>query len=407
MSEILLAFRNLRRQPLRSGIALAAIFFGVVSLLLSRGFIEWIFWAMREATIQSRLGHIQVTRRGYTTSGLSDPFAYLLPNTSSDLTKIEADPDVKIVTQRLAFQGLISHGETTVSFLAEGVEPEKDAEVSRLLHISAGDPLASNDPKGIILGQGLASNLGVQIGDPVVLLTTTATGGINAVECKVKGLFFTLSKEYDDVALRMPIDLARTLLRISGSHIWVLLLNRTENTDQVLARLQRQFPAFKSHLQLTPWYQLADFYNQTVRLYSRQMQVLTVIIALIIILSISNTMTMTVLERTGEIGTLMAFGIKRRTVLRLFVTEGLVLGLIGGTIGVLAGWSLSVVISHVGIPMPPAPGMSSGFTGQILVTPGLAFTGFLIAFVTAALASIYPAWRASRLEIVDALRHNK
>ncbi len=160
-------------------------------------------------------------------------------------------------------------------------------------------------------------------------------------------------------------------------------------------------------LQAVPWTQLADLYNKTVALFSRQVNAIKLIVAVIIVLGISNTMMMSVMERTGEIGTAMALGRTRRQVLQQFLIEGVVIGVLGGIAGLLAGWALAAVLSHVGIPMPPAPGMVLGYTAGILVTPRLAFDAFVLAVATSLAASAYPAWRASRLVIVDALRHSR
>jgi putative ABC transport system permease protein len=221
----------------------------------------------------------------------------------------------------------------------------------------------------------------------------------------VRGLAATNLKAYDDVMLRVPIATARELLRVQGAHLWVVSLQKTELTDAVTARL-RQEPALRPYA-IVPWSELADFYNKTVALFSRQVGVVKLIIAVIIVLSISNTMMMSVLERTREIGTAMALGLKRRRILRLFLLEGVLLGGVGGVIGILLGYALASAISAVGIPMPPAPGMSRGFVASILITPAIARDALLLAVSTTLIASIYPAWRASRLNIVDALRHNR
>lgn len=407
MLEARLAARNLLRQPVRSAIALSAILFGVISLVLSGGFIEWIFWAMREATVYSKLGHIQIAKAGYFSQAQEEPSAFIIPADARKLAQISSTPQVRLVTTRLAFNGLASHAETTTSFVGEGVEPENEQSVSHLLHIIKGENLSSKDPKGIILGQGLASSLGVNVGDSVILLVTLSSGGINAIEGHVRGLFFTVSKEFDDSALRIPIPLAQELLRVSGAHTWIVLLDSTEETNNVLAQLKNRIQTGKGALEIKSWNELADFYNKTVTLFSRQMTVVQLIIALIIILSIANTMTMSVIERTGEIGTLMALGNKNKQIMRLFVTEGLILGVFGGITGVMVGYALARAISYLGIPMPPAPGMTTGFTGQIRVTLWLASQALIIAIITSLLASLYPAWKASRLNIVDALRHNR
>jgi putative ABC transport system permease protein len=404
---IVLALRNLFRHRKRTAIALAAIGFGVIALLLAGGFIDWIFWGMREGAIQSRFGHIQITRPGYFTTGSADPFAYLLPDQLNEEEMIGLRPEVRIITPRLAFNGLISHGDVTIGFTGEGVDPEKEASVSQHLIITKGENLGPDDPTGLLLGAGLADNLGVTVGDIVVLLANTASGGLSGVEGPVRGLFQSASKAFDDAALRVPVDTARSLLRVSSAHSWVLLLDETEKTDEVLLHLQERFPVSESGLQFTPWYALADFYNKTVALLSRQMSVVQLIIALIIVLSISNTLVMSVLERTGETGTLMAIGVRRRRILHMFITEGLLLGVIGGLAGLAVGGLLATAISAVGIPMPPPPGMDVGFTGKILLTWPLIAGVMALAIGTTLLASLYPAWKASRLEIVNALRHNR
>ncbi len=403
--EYLNALRNVTRQYRRSLFGISAVAFGVIALLLAAGFIEWIFWASREGTIQAGLGHIHVVRPGYLSEGQADPLRFVIPQEMKERAAIEHFPTVRTLAPRLAFNGLISHGDATISFVGEGVSPSAESHVSRTLLISSGDNLSEADPKAIILGRGLAENLGVKVGDTVVLMANTPKGGLSAVECRVRGLFNTVSKAYDDSALRAPLPVAQKLLRVSGSHRWILALDDTAQTATTLPLLQAKFG--NSGLEFVPWYDLADFYRKMVDLLSMQIGVVEFIIAAIIVLSISNTMMMNVLERTAEIGTCMAIGRRRRHILAQFIYEGLTVGMIGGLLGVLVGWLLATLISLVGIPMPPPPGMSQGYTGEILITWALAAKAFALAVGTTLLASLYPAWKASRLEIVDALRHNR
>jgi putative ABC transport system permease protein len=309
---------------------------------------------------------------------------------------------IKTIAPRLAFSGLISRGDSTLSFIGDGVSPAEEALFQHGLQITSGKNLSPDEPRGIIVGAGLARNLGVAVGDTVVLLATTSEGGTNAVEVVVRGLFSTVTKAYDDAALRMPISTARELLRSQGSHVWVVLLHDTSATDETAASLARDLP----ELQITPWYKLADLYNKTKSLFTKQVRGIQLIIALIIVLSISNTMTMSVLERISEIGTSMALGVKRSRILQLFLSEGVLLGCIGGALGVVVGLGLAAVISAVGVPMPPPPGMSHGYVGEILVTRKIILECLGIAVLTTLVASVYPAWSASRKQIVDALRHN-
>jgi putative ABC transport system permease protein len=406
-----IAWRNILRQKRRTAAALAAVAFGVIALVVASSFIEWILWATRETTIHSHLGHVQVTKKGFQTDGVADPFAYILPPDLQARGILEATPQVKVMAPRLNFSGLASHGDSTVSFIGEGVQPEREQAIhsahklARSVNIVAGEDLDPSAPDGVILGEGLATNLGVKPGDQLVLLAKPRSGSINAVEVKVRGLFATISKAYDDSALRVPLGTAKTLLRVTGDHRLVLLLDQTERTPRTIAQLRQQFG--EKELEFTPWYELADFYNKTATLFAAQTAVVKLIIAIIIVLSISNTLMMSVMERTGEIGTSMALGITRSRVLAQFLSEGLLLGVLGGGIGVVLGIAATLALSAIGIPMPPPPGQSWGYTAELRLTPGIVWDAFLLAVVTTLLASLYPAWKASRLIIVDALRFNR
>ncbi len=403
--DLRLAARNLLRNRQRTLVAVGTVAFGIVAFLLAGGFIEFIFHDMRETTIHSQLGHIQIVRPGYFDKGIADPYAFLLPGQSSEQQVVEKTPGFAGLAPRLAFSGLISHDEATIAFIGEGVDPEREQGLSSSLTFVEGRNLASASEHAAILGEGLARSLGVRPGDRIVLLATAATGSASAVEVTVVGAFATTSQEYDDRALRIPIAVARKLMKVSGATAWIILLNTTDHTAAAAGHLASALDG--RAFEVVPWTALADFYNKTVVLFSKQVSVVKYIIGLLIVLTISNTQMMCVLERTTEIGTSLAIGRRGHDVMMLFLAEGALVGLLGGFLGVLLGYTLASLISAIGIPMPPPPGMAHGFIGQILVGPRLAIDAFVLAVLTTLVASVMPAWKASRMSIVDALRHNQ
>ena len=187
--ETWLAIRNVVRHKQRSWVGLLSIAAGVAALILAGGFIDWIYWSMRENTIGSRLGHIQVVRAGYFDAGAADPFAYLLTSNAGALASIARVPGVKAVAPRLGLSGLISHNDATVSFFGEGIDATLEAPFEPFVLIASGEALSSSEPRGIVVGKGLADNLGVKVGDQVVLIANRKSGGISAVEVRVRGLF--------------------------------------------------------------------------------------------------------------------------------------------------------------------------------------------------------------------------
>lgn len=400
--DVWTAYRNVTRHRRRTAFALIIIVGGIVSFLLAGGFIQWMLDNMREGVIHSQYGHIQIVRPGYFKTGISDPYRYLLPADARIDPRIGQMPGVATVTPRLALAGLVSFEDATLTFIGDGVDPAGDAKVSRDITILSGEPLSADDPTGIIVGQGLAANLGVKAGDKMVLMSTTAKGGLGASDVRVRGIFSTFSKEYDDNAVRVPITLARKIVKVQGATAWVVLLDDTDDTERVHASLAGILPA--GDFERVSWMELADFYQKTRDLFLKQVWVVEVLVSMIVVLSIGNTLQMAVIERTGEIGTMMAIGARQRDVLRLFLLESAVLGMLGGLIGAVGGWVLAIVISWIGIPLPPPPGMTEGFDAEILVNGALAFKGFVLALITTLIAGVWPAWKASRMNIVDALR---
>ena len=400
-----LAIWSVLRHRRRTAFVIAAIAFGVAALIVSGAFIQWIFWAAREGAIQSGLGHIHAARQGFQENGTMDPGRYLMSADSPLLAELRGTPGVKTVSPRLYFSGLVSHSDTTISFLGEGYDPDSEKKAGNVSMIVKGEDFSSAAPSGVIMGNGLASNLGLAVGDRVVLLANVPGGGINGVEADIRGLFATVSKAYDDSAIRVPLPLAHQLLRTSGAHEWIIVLDHTADTRQALLAFRKHFS--QSGLEFVPWYELADFYNKTVKLLSRQMDVIELIIGLIIVITISNSMMMAVMERMSEIGTAMALGTRKRGVLLQFILEGLFLGVLGGALGVAVGIGIAELVSTIGIPMPPAPGQSRGYRAGMIVTAAVVETACAIAVVTALIAAVYPAWKASRTNIVDALRHNR
>ncbi|MDD4272879.1 MAG: ABC transporter permease [Desulfobacter postgatei] len=407
-----LALRNVFRNKIRSLITLAGIAFGSVSIIIAGGFFEDTFMQMREGVIHSHLGHIQIYKKGYNDHGSSAPFDYLIEAPEEILGKLTALEHVKLVTPRISFSGMISTGDNTVAVFCQGIDPEGELILNKIdtikssdtgLAIQAGTNLVKGDEFEVILGRGLAKNIGVQPGDSLVLLTNTVGGSLNAFDLNVKGIFFTASKEFDDRALRLPMHIAQKLIRTQGIQTLVVLLDRTENTQAVKAQVLKTIQGMR--LEIKVWNQLADFYNKTVELYSRQFFVLKLIITIIVVLSIFNTINMAIWERTREIGTIMAMGYKKRDILKLFLTEGLILGFLGGIAGIAMGAGLAWGISFIGIPMPPPPGATVGWTAFIKVVPKLLVSSMMISVTAALISSFYPAFKASNLNITDALRH--
>ena len=397
---IKIAFRNILRNRRRSAITLLVIVFGSVGLILFGGYKAHTFYALRESTIRNRLGHLQIYGKGYSTSESQKPLAYALDDVTSLRRSVERDPRVKMTAAQITLMGLVSNGEKSETFIATAVEPKKDG-VMQSQRITAGSPLPDNEPDAALLGAGLAKSMHVKPGDYVTLMTTTVTGSLNAMDVRVAGIFTIGVKEYDDRAVKMPIAGAQTLLQTKKVEKLLVFLNNTDDTDAVRASLSKSLHG----VEFKDWSELATFYHQVVALYNGIFGFLGLIVFAIVIFSVANTIMMSVFERTREIGTLMAIGTTRARLWRMFLAEGFAIGLIGCVLGLASGVALAILINHGNVMLPPPPGYTSGYRLQIMMSASVLVPAAVIAIVTATLSSIAPAFRASRLKIVDALGH--
>src|SRR6266850_103635 len=228
-----LAIRNVFRNRRRTLITLAAMGFGAAAIIVFGGFVHSIYWEVRESTIRSQVGHIQIYRKGYSERGNLAPFDYLVPDYAGLHAELSKLPHVGTVTARLGFSGLISTGDTTTAFVGTGVQPDAERDLSSLAVVVEGKDLAARDPRGITLGLGLARAFGVKPGDDLTLLTTTKGGSINALAVKVRGVWESGEKAYDDRFLRVPLGEVQRLLDLEAGEVQsvVILLDATENTE--------------------------------------------------------------------------------------------------------------------------------------------------------------------------------
>ena len=396
------ALRNVFRQRVRSAATLAAISLGVAGLILASGFVQDIFIQLGEAIIHSQSGHLQVARQGYREGRTRAPESYLIERPDELKAKLAAEPGVQRVLARLGFSGVLNNGKRDLGIVGEGVEPAAEAALGSYLQYIEGRALADGDSDGIVLGQGAARSLGLKAGDRVNLVMSLPQGAVNTLDFEVIGVFQSFSKDFDARAVRIPLAAARQLMDTDAVHVMVVVLERTEDTDGVLAALRGKLAA--QGYELASWRELSDFYDKTLQLYERQFGVLRLIILLMVLLSVANSVNMTLFERTHEFGTMLALGDPPRRVFRLIMTESLLLGLFGAALGMALGCAAALIVSVIGIPMPPPPNANLGYTAFIRLVPAEVLTAGAIGLLATCLAAIMPARRVSRMLVVDALR---
>jgi putative ABC transport system permease protein len=383
---------------------LLAIIAGVVGLILSGGFVHDIFAQLGEVLIHSQSGHIQLSRAGYFAHGARSPEKYLIIENQRLSQEIAKMPQVDDVMGRIYFSGLVNNGHSDLPIVGEGVEATREARLGSGMVITEGRKLENKDAHGIMIGHGLAQPLKLKPGDWVTMVVNTPGGALNSMEFQVVGVFQTFSKDYDARAVRIPLTSAQDLLATSGVNTLVVSLKQTRDTESVAMALSRKYTA--TGLEVKTWLALNDFYAKTVKMYDVQFGFLRIIILLMVLLSVVNSVNMSVFERVGEFGTMMALGNRSSRVFALILAENTIIGLAGATFGLVLGIILSLVVSAIGIPMPPPPNADLTYVAHIRIVPLVVASAFAIGLIATIAAAFLPAARIHRIPVVEALRQN-
>ena len=401
---ISLSVRNIFRNARRSAITVLSIAVGFAAMACFGGFIEFSFEGLRENTIRTQLGHLQIYAQGYSERRVSDLESVLIDDPDEIVERIAELPGVAAVTPRLSFSGLGSTGHATVNVSVVGVDPEGEEAFSDFETLVEGYPLEPGDPEAGLIGVELRNGLGAGIGDWVTVLTSSFDGVVNAIDFRVAGVVRTGSKEYDSVFAKVPLALAQRATETGQVERIVVLLDDTGDLPWIQPRIEEILSTLDRGFEIRRWDELTGFYDAVVALYTGIFTVFAGIVGVVVMFSVANTMTMAVFERTAEIGALRAIGARRSTLVAMFLTEGAGVGLLGAGLGAVASWLIAgAVQSAGGIPMPPPPGMSQGIQAYFKLTGEVLLDAFAVTAAAALVSSVYPAFAASRIRIVEAL----
>ncbi len=410
---IQLAARNLLRYQRRTLLTSLLIVIGVTAVLLFMAISGSFKQLMIGQITDSMLGHLQIHRRGYVASIESLPLNLnMAPQVVARVSKeLNQDPAVAAVSPRIKFGAMFSNFTETTSLRINGIDPAAEAAVLPLL---AGRRLEGNkDGALVVRGELLipvlvARGLKVSPGDAVVLIATNRDGSVNGKTFKVRGTLESATGPGGRDGY-IHIDDARELLRMTDAEVSEIAvrLKDPQRIQQANERLQPVLAGIKNKagqnaLELHTWERLSPFSN-----IAKMIDVLTLAIKImlisIVLVSVMNVMVMAVYERIREIGAIAAIGTPPGRILGMFLTEGLMLGTAGTFIGVALSLAAIYALNIWKITY------NFGQQQGLLLSPSLDASDVIatavIVIVVAGLASLQPAWKASRMDPITALRH--
>lgn len=400
-----IAARNVLKNRRRSLVTISSIALGFASLTLFAGYVTSTFKQLRlSAVVQEGLGHLTIYKKGWREQGTIHPEKYML--TEEELNKVVAIaktvPGVRLASPKLNLAGLLSNGNVSTIFIAEGVDP---ADHNRL--IQEDDSLVKHEfdatkPIGVHMAEGLAKALGLRQGAQAMLTGPTLEASMNAVNVEVARTFNTGLPETNDKFIRMPVALAQELLDTKRADRVMVLLDGFDSVPRVKGELSERLAAAGLHTDIVDWEELSAGYRGTVDMLSMFLTFMGTIVLVIVVMSVINTMTVSVVERTREIGTLRVIGLRRAEAAKLFAVEGALLGLAGSIAG-LAVHTLAWAGIALAKPTYLPPGVSEPVQFIVEYVPAVALGTCAVLVVFALLAAISPARRAAKQDMVVAL----
>jgi putative ABC transport system permease protein len=402
-----LAARNLLRHGRRTFLTGSIVVVGFVAVTMTAGFVSQTFSSLKSATIRSVGGHLRILDPRAAGKTDDEAASILLDDWPGLAGLLSRDAHVVQAMPKLSFFGLVVKGDKSAAYLGTGTIPalEKQASLSADTVVS-GAFLSRSDADEIMLGTGLARAIGAKAGDLVTVMTTTPDGGINAVDATVAAILGYPIKELDDRILFMPYEAAARLLKVEGkANSVVVLLKDDRDTAREAEELPKALAAAGRPVVVKTWLDTAAFYKQVRLLYISIFFFMGLVLAVVVVLATANTMTMSVFERTREIGTLLAIGMERSSIRALFLLEGVLLGIIGSVIGAVLSLVLRAALNASGIMLPPPPGATHGNLLHVDFIPLAYGIGFAVMSLTLLVAAWWPARRAARLNPVEALGH--
>ena len=453
MKWLWFAYKNIMRNLRRSLITMLIIAVGTASVLITSGFILYIYDSLQEINVRD-LGHVIIAHKDYFDKEEETPLQYGLADHKNLMQQIEQqNEEIDRVIPRLQFSGLITNGNKSVIFTGTGIEPEgefyvkastlkmltgkilttqssdaitippnisltsediakKDKKIDKglLLHNNldnssvefdkAEKNVLSSVPQ-VMLTKDLAKQLNAKVNSLLTLLATTKEGVLNALDVRVQGIFTVGIPEIEKNLLLVTLSTAQELLITDKVSTLSIYLYETKNTATQLAALTQQYPK----LAIQPWWKQAFLYFKIKVFYSSIFGIFGVMVFLIVFFAVTNTLSMMVIERTYEIGTLLALGTFPWQIIRNFILEALLIGIAGTLLGMLIAASVSISLFFLDIQMLTPFKQLDGYPLYIYMSSWL----YGITTLSVIMLCIGAAWLTSRTAagkpIVESLVH--
>lgn len=400
-----MAWRNIWRNKIRSALIILSITIGLFAGIAVLAIYDGMMKSRVRTVIESEVGHIQLHDIQFKEN---DEPKYILKSGNNILTTIQQLPQVSIATPRSITMGMLSSVTGSSGVQINGIIPELEYKIAHLNQkIVDGKIYDSTKKNQIIIGEKLAHKLKINLSSKLVLTLTDSSGSMVAGSFRVCAIYRSANAPLDERMIYITMQDLNALLLIGNSfHEIAVLLKNDNHVNAVQKILKQKYPS----LQIQNWQEISPETNLLVKTVNQYAYIIIVIIMMALSFGIINTMLMAVLERTREIGMMVALGTNRSILFKLVLLETIFLTTAGAPIGIFVSWLVANYYHRHGIDLS-SDGTemlrSFGFNAMIypeFPTHALLYV-LLIVIITAIISSLLPALKAVKLQPIEALSH--
>ncbi len=402
---IAIAWRNIGRNKYRSLITLSGISLGLASLIFIRAFIDGADSQMVENYTSFFSGHIQIHKKDF---HKKMSLELSIENPLSIEKILKSNPNVKAYSERIKDYALISSAENSSGILLMGIDPFTEPQVTTLnRHIKKGKFLSKGKDNEIVIGKKLAENLNVDLNEKVVIMSQGYDGSMAAGAYRICGILDTGAEEIDKGIALITIKAAQELLVMDNKISEIAIRTKEAFTaDEITQSIKEKLCL--SCYEVLSWKEISPLTVQWLEFDRAFSNIILFIVLIVVAASILNTMLMSVMERIKEIGIMLALGTRPRNIVLMVGWESFFLGIIGTLIGTSIGSIMVYYFGKTGIDLSKfSHALEAYYTGSVIypkIVVGYITLWVLIVLLTSIIASLYPAYKASRLKPVEALR---
>jgi len=401
-----IAWRNIWRNKLRSFVVIFAIIIGLFGGLAGAGIMKGMVFNMLNNALENQVSNIQVHNDKFVEN---NEINFIIDDSPKIINNIKKTKYVKAVCSRTKTFGMAATASTGTGVMITGVNPEIEKTVTKI-HEKLTDSLSnyfkSNKKNRVIISQKLAEKLNVKIKSKIVFTFQDFDGNLTGATFKVEGIYKTQNSMFDEqnVFVRKS-DLDRLLnMPQNSAHEIAVLLDNYKNTDKVISLIK---PNVNNYL-IEAWYQIDPYIQMTVSLTDYMLYIFMIIILLALGFAIVNTMLMAIIERTKELGMIMAIGMNKRKIFTMIMYETTILTFVGSILGILI---TIIFISYFGKTGIDISGVGKGFEalgyGSVM-HPLLELNDYIkvifLVLLTGIISSIFPTIRAIKMKPAEAVR---